>query len=159
MTIEAAVAPDEEVLRHHLQSSRFQRGVDAGRWRLESLSWPVAIITITAAARDSAPDEYTLRFNLDDYPQRAPTAMLWDCVANCMLPENRRPKGERASRIFRTDWNGGQALYAPWDRVALEGHPDWATRHVLYAWNPQRELTFYLLNVWEVLNDDEYLGI
>lgn len=159
MTIEGGLDPDERALRDHLQSTRFQGGVDGGRWRLQSLSWPIAMIAIAAAPRNSAPDEYLLRFDLDGYPQRGPTATPWDGGANCLLPEDRRPKGERASHIFRTDWEEGQALYAPWDRVALDGHADWPTRYPMQAWNPQRDLAFYLQNVWEVLNADDYLGI
>lgn len=158
MTADAAVGPDERALREHLQSARFQVGVDAGRWHLVLLAWPIAVIAVAAAPRDSAPTEYALRFDLTGYPYRV-TAAPWDAESNCPLSADRRPAGNRAGHVFRTDWNEGRALYAPWDQVALEGHADWPARYSMYAWNQQRDLTFYLANVFEVLNDDDYLGL
>jgi hypothetical protein len=64
--------------------------------------------------------------------------------------------------LFRTDtgWTDStHAMYAPWDRVALSGHGDWATRHSLYSWNSTRDINFVLSNVHEVLNADDYQGI
>lgn len=158
MTAAATVGPDERALREHLRSARFQAGVDGGRWRLMSLTWPFAVITVTAAPRDRAPGEYALRFDLTGYPHRI-TAAPWDANADGLLPPERRPTGERVGHVFRTDWNEGRVLYAPWDQTALEGHGDWPSRYPKYAWNPQRDLTFYLANVFEVLNNDDYLGL
>lgn len=159
MTEVAVQSPDERALSAHLRSARFQAGVDAGSWRLISLSWPNAMIAVAAAERAGAPTEFVLRFDLSGYPQRGPTAALWDVATNTVLSAATRPKGERAGSIFRGDWNGGIALYAPWDRIALESHPDWAQRYPLHAWNPRRDLTFFLTNVFDVLSDDAYMGI
>jgi hypothetical protein len=159
MTDSKVRAPDERAVLSLLASPRFQQGVDDGQWRLISLEWPIALIAVSAAPRSSCPEEFVLRFDLSGYPASAPTAGLWDVSANTYLPASSRPKGERASMIFRADWETGRALYAPWDRVALVSHPDWAQRHSKHAWTNQRDLTFYLANVYEVLNGDDYLGI
>ena len=63
--------------------------------------------------------------------------------------------------LFRTDgWTGGStAMYAPWDRIGLQAHPDWAQKYPLEAWNPTRDISFVLTNVHEVLSADDYVGI
>jgi hypothetical protein len=159
MTDVQAIAPDERALRQHLSSARFQQGVDDGRWRLISLTWPHALIEVAAAPRDGAPSQFLLRFELSGYPLPGPTAGLWDTQTGSYLGAAGRPKGERATLIFRGDWEQGRALYAAWDRVALAGHPDWAQRFPRHAWSNTRDLAFYLANVFEVLNSDDYLGV
>src|SRR5207245_422190 len=110
---------------------RFQAGVAAGRWRLISVTWPAAVVAVSAAARGSSPAEFALHFELTGYPQNAPTGGLWDTAADASLPADRRPKGERAAQLFRADsWQGGAtAMYAPWDRIGLQAHPDWAQKY------------------------------
>ncbi len=50
-------------------------------------------------------------------------------------------------------------MYAPWDRVGLASHPQWAQKYPHSAWNPSRDLSFILENVHGMLNSDEYLGV
>jgi len=154
-------APDEHALLEHLGGGRFLSGAAAGRWRLISVEWPVAMIAVAAAHRASGPDEFVLRFELSGYPHTALTGGLWDLNANASLPADRRPKGERAAQLFRADaWLGGAtAMYAPWDRMGLQAHPDWAKQYTYEAWTPARDLSFILANVHEVFNADDYLGI
>lgn len=158
MTESAAKGPDEQAVRDHFRSGRFVAGTDAGRWRLISVTWPHALIAVSAAPRDGAPEEFVLKFELSGYPAAAPTGCPWDLDADVILPAGKRPKGSRAGHIFRTDWEQGRALYAPWDRLAL-GHGDWASKYPIYVWNGRRDLTFYLTNVHDALNNDDYLGI
>ena len=156
----AVIAPDERALREHLRGGRFQSGVAAGQWRLTSVTWPAGMVGVSAAARSKSPAEFVLRFELSGYPQNAPTCGLWDTDADASLPADRRPKGERVAQLFRTDgWLGGAtAMYAPWDRIGLQAHPDWAQRYPHDAWNPTRDLSFILAKVHEVLNANDYLG-
>jgi hypothetical protein len=153
--------PDERALLEHLRGGRFIAGVAAGRWRLISVAWPVMLVAVSAAARAGSPSEFVLRLELTGYPHAAPTGGLWDRANESSLPAEQRPKGVRAAQLFRTDgWIGGAtAMYAPWDRVGLQAHPDWAQVHRLRAWSPARDLSFLLANVHEVLNADDYLGI
>jgi len=153
-----SVSPGERSMRAHIVGARFQSGVDDKRWRLISLEWPNALIAVSAATREKGPAEYVLRFDLSGYPLPGITAGVWDLSANALLAEEFRPKGDRAGRVFRADWESGRALYAPWDYVALSSHGQWPGQYPLHAWNGNRDLTFYLVNTWEVLNDDEYLG-
>lgn len=153
------LAPDERSLREHLASARFRAGIEARHWRLLSLEWPIALISVAAAPRLGSPAAFVLRFDLTGYPQAAPTGGLWDEDAMTYLAATRRPRGERASAIFRSDWEGGRAMYAPWDRVALVGHPAWAQAHPRSVWNARRDLSFLLTQIHDILNSDDYLGV
>lgn len=158
---ETVTGPDERALREHLRGGRFQSGATAGRWRLVSLEWPAAVVAVAAAPRPSGPAEFALRFDLSGYPNEAPTGGIWDLVAGQSLAAELRPKGERAAQLFRADgWTGGAtAMYAPWDRMGLAAHADWASTYQYDAWTPARDLSFILSKVYEVLNADDYLGI
>jgi hypothetical protein len=157
---ETLVSPSETLLREHLAGGRFRAAVDCGRWRIvRELDWPYLVIAVAAAPRDTGPLEFLLRFDLDEYPTRAPTAMPWDLETNTQLAAAKRPKGHRVGMAFRPDWEGGRALYTPYDRVALEGHPAWLSQYPRYAWDPTKDITFFLRNVHELLNDDDYQGI
>jgi hypothetical protein len=153
------MTPDERTIRTHIEEARFQAGVEAGRWRLLGLTWPHATFAISAAPRSDSPAEFVLRLDVAGYPHSAPTGSLWDRNSDCSLDPARRPKGDRAAHVFRTDWGSGAAMYAPWDRIALESRADWAQRHPHETWNPTRDITFVLSNVHNVLNADDYLGV
>jgi len=155
------VSPDERALRDHVGGGGFRAGVTAGRWRLVDLTWPFVTVAIAAAERPNSPVEFAVRFECGGYPHTAPTGGIWDLETNTSLPAGRRPKGERAAQLFRTDgWAGGStAMYAAWDRVGLQAHQEWATKYPLLAWNPTRDLTFVLDNVHEELNSIDYLGM
>jgi hypothetical protein len=155
------IAPDERALRAHLDSGIFLAGVEASRWRLVSMEWPIVTVMVSAASREGAPAEFAIRFDLAGYPNATPTGCIWDTSTNVPLAADLRPKGTDVGLIFRTDgWVGGPAaMYAPWDRLALETHPNWLqdARHLV--WHPGRNLSFILDNLYRVLNDDAYLGI
>jgi hypothetical protein len=155
------MAPDERAVREHLSGGRFLAGVAAGRWRLVSVTWPRVLVAVTAAPRPNSPAEFVLRLETAGYPHTAPTGGLWDVHTDGSLAADRRPKGERAAQMFRSDgWLGGAtAMYAPWDRLGLQAHGEWAQTYPRLAWNATRDLSFILANVWEVLNADDYLGV
>lgn len=158
---DVVLAPDERAVRAHLDSGRFQAGVEAGRWRLVSLEWPIAIISVSAAPREEAPSEFPIRFELNGYPNTAPTGGIWDLDAGTILAAEKRPKGERVAMVFRFDGAGcgPTAMYAPWDRMGLQAHPDWATSARHLAWHPGRDLTFALEHIHELFNSDDYVGV
>lgn len=156
-----SLRPDERVFRDHVSSARFQDGVDRGRWRVVGdIEWPSVLIAVTAGPRDNAPKEFFLRFDLTGYPVSAPTATPWNLMAGAVLEEDQRPKGELVGQVFRSDWEEGKALYAPFDRVALDRyHPDWRQIYPRQAWNAKRDLVWVLQNLHKMLNDDDYTGI
>lgn len=155
-------SPDEQVLSAHLESAVFQIGVVDGRWRLESLTWPSAVITVAAGPRTGAPGEFAFRFELTGYPETAPTGCIWDVGSNAPLPGPRRPKGVDGQilQLFRDNWMDGKALYAPFDRVALVDHGTaWADQWPMSIWTRDRDLVFILRHIHDELNSVGYVGI
>jgi hypothetical protein len=150
---------DESVFLDHIERGPFQSGVARHRWRLIMIDWPYVIIAVSAADRPNAPSEYVLQFNLQNYPQSAPTARPWDMERNAPLADGKRPHGiSRVSKAFRTDWKNGIALYLPCDREAIEGHDAWRTQHPAMIWDPNEGITLYLRIVHELLNSSDYTG-
>lgn len=158
-TAELDVPPDQRAFLRAANVPSFLAGVYRGDWRIDSVDWPKVQITIAAAPRHGAPEAFTLRCDLTNYPADAPTATPWDPAADRLLPACKRPKGERIGLVFRVDWEQGQALYAPYDRVALAGHPGWVTEHPLYVWTGRQDLTWWVERIWDLLNGDDYDGI
>lgn len=152
-------SPDRRAFEADTAVPGFLAGVHRGDWKIDSLDWPVVKMTVSAAARDGAPDSVTLRCDLTNYPIDAPTATPWDPATDTPLSASRRPKGERVGMVFRADWEQGRALYAPYDRVALAGHPSWITEHPWYAWTGTQDLTWWVQRIWDLLNSDDYEGI
>lgn len=150
----AAVAPDERALRADLGRPEFRLGEAQERWSKRSISWPIVLIGVTAS--DSA--EFVLRFNCAGYPQVGPTAGLWDPVQDTILPFDKFPlhNGGRVSQVFRTDWEGGRALYHPCDRHAISTHGDWPVLHPSKLWRPEKGIVQYLEFVHELLNCSDY---
>jgi len=155
-TREAPMAPDEAAFRADIAAPRFLQGVDRGRWRLVTLDWPHAVIAITSAPRENGPSEIALRFQLEGFPQN-PTACPWDLETDAPLAPEKRPKGDRAGMAFRHDWQ--EALYVPWDRIAIEGHGAWPARHAGQLWDPDEGISCYLRHTHSLLNDEDYEGV
>ena len=95
----AVTAPDERALREHLRGGRFQAGVAAGHWRLISVTWPAAVVAVSAAARSNSPAEFALRFELGGYPRTRPPAV-------CGTP----PRTSRCQLIAGQGRAGGTAV-------------------------------------------------
>ena len=155
----SSIPPDERVFRDHVTSPRFEDGVERGRWRIVGdITWPYVLVAVSAAPRDSAPSEFFLRFDMTGYPESAPTATPWNPTTGDVLEEDLRPKGERAGHVFRSDWEGGRALYAPFDRVALHSHSNWRRQHPRRTWESTKDLTWVLQFLHELLNEADYTG-
>ena len=154
------VSPDERVLREHLTDFRFETGVKQGRWRIVGcIEWPHVLVAVSAGQRKNSPNEFFLRFDLSGYPVEAPTATPWDTTVAGVLAPELRPKGEHVAHVFRSDWESGLALYAPFDRIALRSHPDWQRTHASYAWDATKNITWILQILYRWLNDEDYKGI
>jgi hypothetical protein len=168
MAVDVPAAPDERSLLHHLTGASFRVGVADGKWSLcgcsvhqsseaAAVAWPYAFFAVAAAPRDHGPRTFTLRLELRGFPSTAPAGQPWHCATSQVLGPELLPKGGQAGEVFRSDWQGG-ALYAPWDRLAL-AHNDWAAKYPMSAWHTGRNIAFYLENVWQILNADDYSGI
>ena len=160
MVVEQSMAPDERVLRAHVASAQFINGVECGKWRIVGgIDWPSALVAVSAASREGAPEEFFFRCDLAGYPNAAPTATPWDPATGDVLDEAKRPKGDGLGLVFRTDWEGGRALYAPFDRVALSSHDGWQSRYPRRTWDATKTLAWILQILHAMLNDAGYAGI
>lgn len=139
---EPGVDPCKQRLERDLASASFDRGVDAGAWRLVSLEWP----HLTVAIRAGDGKEFGMRLQVDGYPGVPPAGQPWDLAKDAPLPSSRWPTGGMTSMVFRHDWSVGSsnAPYLACDRVGLATHPHWASQHPERAWNPRRSIEFYL---------------
>ena len=155
------IPPDERLFREHVKRGIFLLGEADEKWHILSAVWPKVFIWVAAAARVNAPDGYTLRFDLSHYPQKAPTAQFWDSEANVPLPTARWPQGATGSRVARAFNHGWRcdAIYMPCDRVALDGHGQWPAQYRRYLWTPNKDITFYLNIVYDLLHSAHYQGV
>jgi hypothetical protein len=155
----APTSPDEQAFRVDVSTGRFSAGVDASEWWLVGdITWPNAIIAISAGPRAGAPDEYYFRFELTGYPVTGGTAQVWNIEEERLATEAERPKVTYTPSPFRTDWLEGKALYIPCDRLAAPGH-QWASDHAGSFWDPERGISKYLIYVHGRLNEDGYTGL
>ena len=149
----------EKVFREHVSAGPFQSGKVNRRWRLLDITWPNAFIAVTAAKRDNAPLEYVFRFDCSDYPATGPTAQPWDWERQSPLSHNKWPGGsDEVQRAFNPNWND-QALYLPCDRLALPGHDSWRTQHPGMIWSRDKDITFYLRFIYDLLHSSTYSGV
>lgn len=160
---ERLISPDERCFHEHIQGGRFRLGVEDGKWRLVSthlVDWPKRIFAVRAAPRENAPTEYIFRFDLEKYPNQAPTAQPWDADHEGPLPHGKWPRGSdnsRVAQVFRPEWND-TALYLPCDRIAIPGHPNWLSQHRRYLWSADKDISFFLSILYDLLNSPNYQG-
>jgi len=121
--------------------------------------WPYAIIAVRAAERSGGPAEYALRFECSNYPQTPPTAQPWDAERAVPLEHASWPGGRsRLPLAFNPNWNRGQCLYLPCDRLSIAGHDAWRSQHPSMIWSPAAGITQYLRIVYDLLNSSDYTG-
>jgi hypothetical protein len=151
---------DEAALRRDLAGAPFLLGERDGRWRFDKIEWPYVFIAVTAVPRPGAPSEYLFRFECAGYPRVAATASLWDKATSTLPSVAQWPNGRlRVPSVFRPDWKSGTALYLPCDRVSIEGHDAWRTRHPSQCWSEQLGINRYLEVLSELLNSGDYSGV
>lgn len=148
------MSPDERAFNADLSKAAFRLGQLEGRWRLESVTWPFAIIRVSA--KDGR--DYALRFDCTGYPETPPTAGPWDVARNAVLAFDLWPRsqGGRVGSVFRTNWKNGTALYLPCDRESMVGHDNWRTEMPSKIWRPADGIVQYLELVHELLHCRDY---
>lgn len=157
--------PDQRRLEGDLLDAPFLAGVAAGHWGLADADlapevvWPQAVFWVGAAPRKGSPSRFHLRLDCQGYPS-PPTGTFWDPVTRQQLIAVSWPKGRgQVTAVFRTDWEGGRALYHPFDRVAAGGHGDWRTKYPHLVWDPAiHTIVDFLGMVHDLLNRGDYTG-
>jgi hypothetical protein len=148
------MSPDQRAFEADVVKPAFRLSVAQGRWRHITTLWPFVLFAVTA--RDGM--EHVLRLNCVGFPDTPPTGGPWDLQTNTILAFDRWPRGRggRLSAVFRTDWQGGAALYLPCDRASIAGHPNWHNEMPSKIWRPGDGITQYLELVHELLNCSDY---
>jgi hypothetical protein len=151
--------PNESLFKAHLESAAFLAGSDAAKWgihgTMDKIDLAFPVLWVRADKRVLVDAKIYLRFTIDNYPQSAPTGCPWDVNAHAKLPTAQWPKGGTISAVFNPAWND-HALYAPCDRVAMEGHEAWKTSSSQWWWQPTFTIVNYLEFVHVCLNPADY---
>lgn len=145
--------PDERAFRADVAKAAFRLGQAEGRWHLIDVTWPYALIAVTA--KDGR--QYVLRFNASGYPQTPPTAGPWDSERGAVLAFDRWPRGGgRIGAVFNPGWKVGTALYLPCDRESIAGHDHWRAQMPSKIWRQADGIVQYLELVHELLHSRDY---
>ena len=151
--------PNESLLKTHLLGAPFLAGVDAGKWGLHGALEPTdlncPIIWVRGDKRFIASGRVYLRFDTAGYSHQAPTACPWDIERNAKLAPGLWPKGDGVSLVFNPAWRD-HALYAPCDRLAMDGHDSWRSQSPQWWWQPSFTIVKYLEFVYVCLNPADY---
>lgn len=147
---------DETLFLSDLQGIPFRSGMERGRWGFPDdearVVWPHCVLWIEADSRFAVQGRVALRFTLDGYPAMAPNAVPWDCDGDRPLAAGDWPSGPgNVSKVFNPNWNN-HALYAPCDRIAMQGHEAWKSNLGQWWWTPDSNLTLYLEFIHRCLN-------
>lgn len=159
------MSPDIKQFIRHQSDAGYFNGVVSGKWDIYSSDWasspePCVIIWIAASERLNSPEKFYFRFLIKNYPATAPDICIWDVEANEPLSAIRRPKGiNNVQMLFRSDWNNGLHLYAPYEREGLRTHPDWLNKYLDMCWKVSDTIYKPLNDLWFNLNSNEYYGI
>lgn len=139
----------KEAIEADLASAPFRVGVATKRWKTVSFEYPKLVIEIAGTTPGGVPCPYFFRFLLDGFPTLAPDVRCWDFAADTVLPAERRPKGTaRTSEAFK-EW--GHGVYRPWERNGRL-HNNWENSHPHLAWNPARNITFIIEELYGLCN-------
>lgn len=153
--------PDTAIFHQHITDTEFLAAVDSGMWGIKDedhqyCTWPVVLIWVQAAPKNSRPDKYYFRFDLSGYPSSAPTACPWNISTNTRLENNQWPRGRKfVSNTFNYGWNPN-ALYAPCDRIAMQGHDAWRIQFPELWWQSSFKINVYLNFLHRLLNSSDY---
>lgn len=151
--------PDRSLLERDIAAPEFRCGVAEGRWRHIETNWPFVVISVSAASRANAPNEYGFRFECTGYRQVPVSACPWDIAACTQLAFPQWPTGKLiVPSVFRPKWKAGTCLYLPCDRYSIEGHGQWSVDHPARLWDPRRGIVCYLEQLHELLNSSDYTG-
>jgi hypothetical protein len=151
--------PNESLFKTHLESPIFLSGRDSGRWGLygsmESIDLAAPVLWVRADKRFAPDQRIFLRFDIQNYPQLAPTGCPWDVRLNAKLAPALWPRGGHVSTVFNPAWND-HALYAPCDRLAMQGHDVWKSVSAQWWWQPTFTVVKYLEFVHVCLNPADH---
>lgn len=143
---------DQRRFEQDIKLPSFRQGRAQGKWRIVKKDWPTVIFSISYADGGSM----CFSVELDGYPDQAPLGTPWHHAENRAITSDELPvgitkaKNNRLLHVFRVGTE--HPIYEAFDRSALDNHPEWAGGNPSIAWNPSRDIAFYMERLHEVLN-------
>jgi hypothetical protein len=147
--------PDEEALLRDLNSPTFRIGHRRGKWEAKGIKFPFALFFVATAPVLNGPPGFLLRSDFTGYSGCAPTSQLWHGGLDAPLQVIHRPHNQNAVMEAFKDWQ--YCLYHPVDRVALAAHKNWESEFPEKIWKPDKDITFLLETVHDLLHASEYI--
>ena len=137
------------------ESLPFRIGERRGKWALRGTKFPFVLFFIAAAPVSGGPAGFLLRSECSGYSGAAPTSQLWHGGSDSPLPVANRPRTSQGVMEAFKDWQ--QCLYHPIDRIARQ-HNNWERDFPEKLWTPEKEITFLLETVYDLVHSSEYVG-
>lgn len=146
-------APDVAALETDMAATSFELGLARGQWGVHSQIGTELILCLRS------PDgrDFALRCLCNGYPSAPPCIAAWSVERNSIaLPEERPLASGQLAIVFRTDWEGGNHLYHPMERCAIQTHPNW--RHELphRVWSTHLGIVQIVEEIYELLHSSDY---
>lgn len=141
-------APDQATLEAHLESGRFLKGVEAGRWSVLHYRFPDLYVRVTGKDYGSGRTfSHDFRLECAGFPAVAPFVERW-AFGSPDAPGHRpaAPKGSPGVQDAMKDWkHNGQpgGIYRAWQRHAGD-HNGWTQKRPDEAWHRERHLEFIM---------------
>lgn len=147
--------PDKKTFELHLNSIRFIAGVEEGRWSVLESNFPHLYVRVNC--RDpEAEVQFAYDFHLicDGYPLPGPFVERWNFITGCRPPAPATNHGSPGFVDALKDWSEVQdihgGIYRAWQRTAAP-HGDWAQKFPEQAWHRERDLTFIMERLYELV--------
>ncbi len=147
----------QRTLEVHLNSVRFQAGVEEGRWQILDYVFPTLEVRVTAhnpyADRTASFDFQLL---CDNFPASGPFVQHWDPVGRLRPPPpaNSSPGVVDALKTWNRDGSPTEygGIYRAWQRYAAL-HNGWAAKRPDEAWRRDRHITFIMEHLYALVSE------
>lgn len=157
------LGPDRQTFDAHLQSARFISGIEKGRWQQLKTDFPHLYVRVVG--KDPETGTTAIQdFHLvcDGYPLPGPFVERWNYESASRPPPPLQTECSPGFFDALKDWHevagvhGG--IYRAWQRYAAT-HNDWANKRPDEAWNRERELTFIMEKLYDLVAEQaSWLG-
>jgi len=152
---EGDISAAQRSLEAHINSVRFQTGVEEGRWKIVGYEFPW--LDVQATAHDPYGGQtasFEFRSLCDNFPALGPFVQRWDSARKIRPePPKSSPGVEDALKTWTRDGsttNEYGGIYRAWQRYAAL-HNSWATKRPDEAWRRDRHLTFIMEHLYALV--------
>ena len=147
--------PDKRTFEAHLKSVRFVAGIEEDRWQILNSDFPHLYVRVMGKDSESGAS-FTHDFHLvcDGYPLPGPFVERWNFESKSRPPPPVIAYSSPGFCDAMKDWEQVQGvhggIYRSWQRHAAV-HNDWAQKRPDEAWHRERELTFIMERLYDLV--------